>query len=349
MNPARVLLLQDWFSTNDLINPSLYALLELYPDAHVGFLKNFETSLPQVLRDRHVEFYASRLSQRQLEDIGALIDAQARIPQNDYDLIISNTRGYLRHLRREKSISTRFVVYQHDLLPFLWRAEVEKLNVQRSAELMRAQELDLEFAAGIDLTIAANYALHRTLSSLMRKDVPLAYPLVDSDLFYPDDEAPPEYFVATDSVDSEMLIRLFSCISDKLVVLAEKKTDKLLKDLKPDNIFYAGKLSVADQAYYIAGAKAMICGETKALEHLPLAALKCGIPLIAHRTQGMSEFLSDGECGVELETGTTDEVLKHVRAYRTRKVERGKIAASVDWLNREYFLRRMRKALEKHS
>ncbi|MFO1472005.1 MAG: hypothetical protein U1F27_13335 [Turneriella sp.] len=82
MNSARVLLLQDWFSANDLINPSLYALLDLYPDAHVGFLKNFETSLPQVLRDRHVEFYASRLSQRQLEDIGALIDAQARIPQN---------------------------------------------------------------------------------------------------------------------------------------------------------------------------------------------------------------------------------------------------------------------------
>ena len=349
MNSARVLLLQDWFSANDLINPSLYALLDLYPDAHVGFLKNFETSLPQVLRDRHVEFYASRLSQRQLEDTGALIDAQARIPQTDYDLIISNTRGYLRHLRREKNASTRFVVYQHDLLPFLWRAEVEKLNVQKSAELMRAQELDLEFAAGIDLTIAANYALQRTLSSLMRKDVPLAYPLVDSDLFYPDAEAPPEYFVATDSVDSEMLIRLFSCISDKLVVLAEKKPDKLLKDLKPDNIFYTGKLSVADQAYYIAGAKAMVCGETKALEHLPLAALKCGIPLIAHRTQGMSEFLSDGECGVELETGTTDEVLKHVRAYRTRKVEREKIAASVDWLNREYFLRRMRKALEKDS
>ena len=349
MNYARVLLLQDWFSANDLINSSFYALLDLFPDAHVGFLKNFETALPQVLRNRHVEFYASRLGQRQLEDLDALIEAQARIPQGNYDLIISNTRGYLRHLRREKSASTRFVVYQHDLLPFLWRAEVEKLNVQKSADLMRSQELDLEFAAGIDLTIAANYALHRTLSSLLRKDVPLAYPLVDTDLFYPDNEAPPEYFVATDSVDSEVLVRLFSCISDKLVVLAEKKPDKLLKDLKPDNIYYTGRLSVADQAYYIAGAKAMICGETKALEHLPLAALKCGIPLIAHRTQGMAEFLSDGECGIELETGTPDEILKYVREYRVRPLQRSKIAASVDWLNREYFLRRIRKALEKHS
>lgn len=349
MNYARVLLLQDWFSTNDLINSSLYALLELFPDAHVGFLKNFETTLPQTLRDRHVEFYASRLSQRQLEDLDALIEAQTRIPQDDYDLIISNTRGYLRHLRRESNHATRFVVYQHDLLPFLWRADVEKLNVQKSAELMRSQELDLEFGAGIDLTIAANHALHRTLSSLMRKDIPLAYPLVDSDLFYPDTEALPEYFVATDSVDSEMLIRLFSCISDKLVVLAEKKPDKLLKDLKPDNIFYTGRISVADQAYYVAGAKAVICGETKALEHLPLAALKCGIPLIAHRTQGMAEFLSDGECGVELETGSPDEILKYVRSYRVREPQRAKIAASVDWLNREYFLRRMRKALDKHS
>ncbi len=314
----------------------------------MGFLRNFETTLPQILRDRHVEFYASRLSERQLEDINALIEAQARIPQNDYELIISNTRGYLRHLRRERHPATRFVVYQHDLLPFLWRADIEELNVQKSAELLRAQELDIEFGAGIDLTIAANYALHRTLSSLMRKDVPLAYPLVDSDLFYPDSEDPPEYFVATDSVDSEMLIRLFSCLSDKLVVLAEKKTDKLLKDLKPDNIFHTGRISVADQAYYIAGAKAMICGETEALEHLPLAALKCGVPLIAHRTQGMTEFLSDGECGVELETGSSDEILKHIRRYRLLEPQREKIATSVDWLNREYFLRRMRKALDKH-
>jgi len=63
----------------------------------------------------------------------------------------------------------------------------------------------------------------------------------------------------------------------------------------------------------------------------------------------MHEFLADGETGVELETGTEDEILKHVRRYRNEKTDREKIAASVDWLNKEYFLRRMRKAFEKEK
>ena len=349
MKEAKVLLLQDWYAENDLLNPSFFALLELFPDAHVGFLKNYENSLPAQLSDRHVNFYAARLNSQKLEDLDTLITAQAQIPVGEYDLIISNTRGYLRHLRRERQTGTRFVVYQHDLLPFLWRADIEKLSVQKSAELLRAQELDLEFNAGIDLVIAANFSLHRTLVSLTKRHIPLAYPLIDHDLFFPDAEAPAEYFVAAEAIDLQKLIHLFSCVADKVVVLGEKKPDKLLRDLKPDNIYYTGRISIADQAYYLAGAKAFICGETLALTHLPLAALKSGIPVVAHRTQGMSEFLSDGECGAELETGTPDEILQYIRTYRNREAEREKISSSVDWLSREFFLRRMKKALEKES
>ncbi|MFO1472003.1 MAG: hypothetical protein U1F27_13325 [Turneriella sp.] len=90
---------------------------------------------------------------------------------------------------------------------------------------MRAQELDLEFAAGIDLTIAAETmrcsgrCRRRSCAKTCRSPTRSSTATCST----PDAEAPPEYFVATDSVDSEMLIRLFSCISDKLVVLAEKE------------------------------------------------------------------------------------------------------------------------------
>ncbi len=346
MAAARVLLLQDWYDENDLLNPSFFALLSYFPDAHVGFLKNFASTLPDALAQRHTEFYAARLSKKHFDNLEALIEIQSEIPIADYDLVICNTRGYLRHLRREKDAHTRIIVYQHDLLPFLWRADSERLNREKAAELLRLQETDLEFASGIDVIVAANFALKSTLGAMHRRTVPLAYPLIDSDLFFPDTEAVAEYFVATDSADLEVLLHLFACVSDKLVVLGEYRQDKLFRELKPDNIFYAGALPITEKAYYLAGAKAVFCGETRTLDHLPLAALKSGIPVIAHPTQGMHEFLVDGDLGAELETGSADELIRYIRFYRERVPDRAKIAGEVEWLNREYFLRRWRKILE---
>lgn len=346
MAAERVLLLQDWYEENDLLNPSFFALLSQFPDAHVGFLKNFSTTLPEALAQRRTEFYAARLPRKGFDNLEALIKIQSEIPIADYDLVICNTRGYLRHLRREKDAHTRIIVYQHDLLPFLWRADTERLNTQKAAELLRLQESDLEFAAGIDVIVAANFALKTTLAAMHRRTVPLAYPLVDSDLFFPDSEAEAEYFVATDSADLEALLHLFACVNDKLVVLGDYRQNKLFRELKPDNIFYAGNLPATEKAYYLAGAKAVFCGETRTLDHLPLAALKSGIPVIAHPTQGMHEFLVDGDLGAELETGSADELIRYIRFYRERMTDRAKIAGEVDWLNREYFLRRWRKVLE---
>ncbi|MBS0617009.1 MAG: hypothetical protein JSR44_02415 [Spirochaetes bacterium] len=341
----RTLILQDWFAEDDLLNPSLFALIELYPNADLGFLKNFANALPVELRDRRVEFYAARLTRKGLDNLDALIAAEALIPWQEYDLVISNTRGYIKHLRREPNAATRFVVYQHDILPFLWRVAVDTLNDAETLELLKEQELDLEYARGADLTIAANYALKNTLSAMLRTDVALAYPLVDSDIFFSDDAVEREYFLATESVDLSRLIHLFSCLTDKLVVLGDKRPDKFLRELNPDNIFYTGQLTLADQTYYLAGAHALLCGETHAISHLPLAALKMGVQVVAHPSQGMTELLADGECGVELETASNDELLAHIRRYRKHKEKRTKIATAVDWLNKEYFLRRMRKAL----
>jgi glycosyltransferase involved in cell wall biosynthesis len=341
-----VLILQDWYTENDLLNPSLFALLDYFPEAHVGFLKNFAATLPETLAKRHTEFYAARLPRKAFENLEALIKVQSEIPIADYDLVICNTRGYLRHLRREKDARTRIIVYQHDLLPFLWRANAETLSAQKAAELLRLQETDLEYAAGIDDIVAANYALRTTLAAMHRRQIPLAYPLVDHDLFFPDTEAEAEYFVATESEDLENLLHLIACVTDKLVVLREYRPDKLFRELKPDNIFYAGNLTIAEQAYYLAGARAIFCGETRRLEHLPLAALKCGVPVIAHPTQGMHEFLQDGDLGAELETGSADELIRYIRFYRERTTDKLKIAGEVEWLNREYFLRRWRKILE---
>lgn len=346
MGAERVLLLQDWYDENDLINPSFFALLGAFPEAHVGFLKNLANSLPAPLARRRTEFYAARLNRRSFDNFDTLLRAESEIPIADYDLVICNTRGYLRHLRREKDAQTRVIVYQHDLLPFLWRADTEKLNTQKAAELLRQQETDLEFAAGIDVIVAANFALKTTLSAMHRRTIPLAYPLVDHDLFFPDSEAEAEYFVATDSEDLDVLLHLFACVQDKLVVLGDYRQDKLFRELKPDNIYYAGNLPAPEIAYYLAGAKAIFCGETRTLEHLPLAALKSGIPVIAHPTQGMHEFLIDGDLGAELETGSADELIRYVRYFREHETDRVKIAGEVEWLNREYFLRRWRKILE---
>jgi len=345
----RVLLLQDWYAENDLLNPSFFALLELFPQAEVGFLKNLERSVPALLRDRHVEFYAARFARKAFENLEELIAAESQIPIDDYDLVIVNTRGYLKHLRREKSATTRIVAYQHDLLPYLWRVDIEALNAPKTAELLRLQEIDLEYSLGVDLTIAANYALRATLAALTRQKIPLAYPLVDADLFFPDSNAEAEYFLAADATDLQPLVHLFSCVTDKLVVFGEEKPDKLLRELKPDNVFYTGKISNSEKAYYLGGAKALILGETRELDHLGLAALKAGVPVIAHATQGLHEFLHDTDLGHELRSGAAEEILYLIRNYREREVEREKINSGVDWLNREYFLRRMRKALDHHA
>lgn len=347
MLAGRTLILQDWYAEDSLLNPSLFALMELYPSAHLGFLKNFETSIPARIRDRQISIYGARLPRKGLESVESLVEIESQIPWADYDLVIANTSGYMRHLRREKIANTRFVVYQHDLLPSLWRADTQHQTTQEAAAHMRAQEIDLEFSGGINLTIAANYALRNSLASMLKTEIPLAYPLIDPNIFYPDTDAEAEYFVALDAAHLDKLVHLASCISDKLVIFGSPEPDKFLRELKPDNIFYTGALSLADQAYYLAGAKALICGEASELSHLPLAALKCGIPLIAHPTQGMSEFLSDGESGIELTNASSDEILHAIRHYRRAKPMRDKISASVDWLNQEYFLRRMRKALVK--
>lgn len=149
------------------------------------FSKTLSAPYPHCCETGVGQFFASRFTRRAFENIEELIAAEAQIPIADFDLIILNTRGYLKHLRREKSPTTRIVAYQHDLLPYLWRADIEALNAAKTAELLRQQEIDLEYSMGVDLTIAANYALRATLAALTRQKVPLAYPLVDSGFFFP--------------------------------------------------------------------------------------------------------------------------------------------------------------------
>ncbi|HRP68739.1 MAG TPA: hypothetical protein PLY93_04345 [Turneriella sp.] len=343
----KTLILQDWYEENDLLNPSLFALIELLHEADVGFLQNFENKLPHELADRRVAFYGARLTRKNFDNLEELIALEEKIPWCDYDLVVCNTRGYLRHFRKGIDAKTRIIVYQHDLLAALWRINPKTLNEEETATLLLQQELDLEYAHGINLTIAANFALQKTLSAMFKKNVSLAYPLIDQTIFFPENNVMREYFVALDTVDRERLTRLFACMADKLIVFGEYKHDKLLRELKPDNIYYTGPLTLADQAYYLAGAKAFFCGETHSLSHLPLASLKMGIPLIAHPTQGMTEILEDSDTGVELESASEDELIRHIRHYRNAKESRTKISASVDWLNKESFVKRLKKSIER--
>ncbi|MCX7633068.1 MAG: hypothetical protein N2Z22_07040, partial [Turneriella sp.] len=277
MEWGRVLLLQDWFAEDDWLNPSLFALLELFPQAHVGFLRNNGNTLPRLLSERRTEFYAARVPAKKLQDLDTLLRIQTQIPIRDYDLVVCNTRGYLRHLRRERDLRTRIIVYQHDLLPFLWRVDTNTFSNEAASELLRRQELDLEYSAGIDTLVAANFALRDTLEAMHRRTVPLAYPLVDESLFYPDHSAQQEYFVASDATDLHVLLPLFACLKDTLVVLREARPVPLFRELVPDNILYTGKISTAEKAYYLGGARALICGAAHELDHLPLAALRSQI------------------------------------------------------------------------
>lgn len=344
--PERVLLLQDTYEVNDMLNPSLFALMALFPDADVGFLQNKSNALPPELQERRTEFFAARLSAKALKDLDTLVGVEATIPIENYDLVICNTRGALGHLRKKKSKKPRIIVYYHDLLPFLWRQDNTDWNEQESNQLLRWQEIDLEFSQGIDTAVAAQLSLRQTLATMQARDVHLAYPLVDQDLFYPDIETPREYFLATDSTDLETLMHIAACVTDKLVVLGEYRYNKLFRELKPDNIFYTGEISVAEKAYYLAGAKAFFCGAAHELDHLPLAALKSGIPIIAHPSQGMREFLTDADLGFELETGSAEELLHFIRYYRNKNINREKNASELDWLNYENFSRRWKKILK---
>ncbi|MCS6971807.1 MAG: glycosyltransferase, partial [Leptospiraceae bacterium] len=156
-----------------------------------------------------------------------------------------------------------------------------------------------------------------------------------------------EYFVASDATDLHVLLPLFSCLKDTLVVLREFRPVPLFRELVPDNILYTGKISNAEKAYYLGGARALICGAAHELDHLPLAALRCGIPVLAHPSQGMAELLADPIFGAEVDTGSADALIGHIRRYRQKVPERTKIAREMEWLSRDYFLRRWKKILTK--
>jgi len=340
----RTLLLQDWYEKNDLINASFFALAEIFADADIGFLKNFENTLPQELQRRKVAFYGARATRKSLDDFETLVSLEAKIPWQEYDLVLLNTRGYLKHLRTTKE-GPRVVAYQHDLLPPLWHTNIDDLDQSAAANLLRHQELDLEFASSVNLTIAANTALATRLKALFQKNVPMAYPLVDSDFFTPDIDATNEYFAVMPTEDIERTLALAACLVDKFVVMGETLAPKLFRELKPANIFYTGDLNLEDVAYYLAGAKALICGESRRVNHLPLAALKMGIPIIAHPTQGLGEILADGDAGFELITGGSDELLSKIRYYANRRHDHAGAMRTVEWLNKASFSRRIQKAI----
>lgn len=346
----RTLLLQDWYAKDDLINASFFALAEMFADADIGFLKNFESQLPPELTERRVTFFGSRASRKQLDDLDTLIELESKIPWMEYDRIIINTRGYLKHLRTNRE-GPRIIVYQHDILPPLWQVDVNALKAAEAAQHLNQQEIDLEYSEGVDFTIAANVALAERLQALTHhaKVFPVAYPLIDSNIFVADENAEREYFVITPAKDLARTLHLAACLREKFVVFAEFSPKTLFRELRPQNIFYAGNLSLSDQAYYLAGAKAIICGEVRGYSHLPLAALKMGVPVIAHPTQGLAEILSDDDAGHCLTRAGSDELLEAIRRYRNSKTNRAAVYKTVQWLNKESFFRRMRQAIEKEK
>lgn len=345
-----VLLATDFLRESDYTFGLLQSLLKAYPEADVYTLKNYLSGRPYFITNKFFEAGISGASRDFWNSIEKFSRETEKFPWEDYDLVISVSRGPLRWIKKTPDRRPLHLAFAADTYLHVWETRHErKIGTfwdkfdEKDREMYKG--LDRQFNKEVDLFITPGKNIAQKIKSIYEANATITYPPADINTFQPYPQTKGEYFLTTTNeyLDDGILyvIQTFNYIQEKLAIIGAGKREEFLRSKSRSNITFYDALKEEDYAYYLSAARAFIAPDKEKYNPMVLRSLQMGIPVMGLEGSTASDYVKDGKNGFlysePSENGLMPVVFKCVDGYFNQE----DISESVQQITEAAFVRKI--------
>lgn len=247
-----------------------------------------------------------------------------RMSFEGYDLILSDSSGFIKGLRKPKGAV--HVCYIHTATRYLTvDQQYFKESVPKAVQwlvppfLKWLATIDWEDAQLPDVYIANSEETAKRVEKYYgRKVDAVVFPPVDTDTFYrkPEDVTGDFYLVAGRLAPYkrfDLAIEACNKLGRKLVVIGAGPEEEELRKIAGDTIEFRGKVSDEELRKAYASCRAMFFPPLEDAGMTPLECMACGRPVIAYGKGGALESVVAGKTGVFFAEQSVESLIQAIK------------------------------------
>lgn len=292
----RVILAQDWITGACQELRALQSLAALFPESKIATMFYDHRYLPPDISKHQLETSFLQNIPGKVKYSYHLIPVYIRAIRtfsfSDFDLLISNTRGYTKGIAIPDSVL--HICYLHQPLPFAWQSldlqfpqsEINRVRYRFIMNLSaKFKQWDLETAKRVHLFLADCDKTARLIMHYYNRPSKVIYPPVDTDFFTSESSIKGNYFLMVGPITRnrriEIAIEAFRDIREKLIIVGAGVDFYRLVNLASTNVSFTGHVDDVKLRQLYRECKALILTSNNSFHMAAIEAAACGKPVIS--------------------------------------------------------------------
>lgn len=365
----KVAIVHDWLNTKrgGAENVAL-ELAAMFPDAPVYTLlynhQLYDDTLPKErVHSSSLQRLPQWLKKRSRYLLPFLPQAIESFDLSQYDVVISSSTGWGKGVITKPE--TLHICYCHSPMRFVWDYWPRYVSEQGVGPLRRAaihlltsrmRLWDYYSAARVDRWIANSKTTQSRISKYYHQSSSVIYPGVDIDAFTPSAAPKGGYYATLSTLTPykkvELAIEAANQLGRELVIIGDGIDRSRLEALAGPSVRFAGRVSNAERAQLLAGARALIFPSEEDFGIAPVEAMASGTPVIAYNKGGLKETVIDGKTGRFFEEPTAASLIDAIQRFEGDTFNTADLVRQAKQFDSERFRRELHReiaqALKEH-
>jgi glycosyltransferase involved in cell wall biosynthesis len=245
-----------------------------------------------------------------------------------YDLVVSSSSAWAHGVIVDEGAV--HVSYCHNPFRYAWNGREATLSGHRAPTraalgvvLKRWRQWDWIAAQRVDRYMANSATTRRRVAHYFNREATLVYPPVEIDRFAPGPVGD-YYMVLSELMHHKRIgvaVEAFNRLHQPLIVVGDGPDARRLRRLAGPTVHFAGRVSDAEAARLLAGARALVVPATEEFGIAAVEAQAAGRPVIALAEGGVRETVLEQQTGTFFHRPEPDDLIDAVRRFDPLEVD----------------------------
>ena len=332
----------EYYSLIDFLNKKDRDFILKGKESNTSFIQNFPTAKKN--HRKFLQFFPNAIESFNL---------------NDFDLIISSSASIAKGVLTNQN--QLHICYCHSPMRYAWNLYHEYLKDKGLTKglkgwyakrvLSKLRIWDVISTNRVDYFVANSHYIAKRIKKIYNRDATVIYPPVDIADFKLEENKKDFYVAASRLVSYKkisLIVEAFNKMPAKeLKVIGDGPEINKLSKLANRNIEILGRTSQKEMVEILQKAKALVFAADEDFGILPVEAQSCGTPIIGYRKGGLLETVIENKTGVFFDNQTTDDIIKAVELFETKKFNPEEIRKNAERYSKERFEKEFKEFVEK--
>jgi len=343
----------------------VFELAEMYPKADIFTLVYNPKKFDQYLSNRTIiesrlKYFPGFLKKRPKLLLPFIKNAIDRWSFDEYDVVISTSSAWAKNIKFNKP--TRHICYCFSPARMLWDSWPSYMTNQKLGPIGRfyitrlVSKLRLwdyyQAQNGTQFIAISDYIAGR-IKKYYHRDSTVVYPPVDVTNFVGSKSQKEPYYLVLSVLakykNIELAIKAFSSSGHRLIIAGDGPDSQRLRDMSlgANNISFVGRVSDAEKAKLLAGAKGFVFCSIEDFGITMVESIAAGTGVIALAGGGAKEIVKDGQTGVFYDSPDEASLNRAIVKYEATILKAGSFNNSYvfDKFNKDKFKRAISEAV----